>query len=169
MKQNFSKLVDYIKLLNSLKPASTLRSGYFYCYKYYFYKHYPKEELKFYDYYPLIFCFSVYKAKKEYFYGLNFHHMPVAARRYWMSKFKRIASAYFKKGGYTRIPAIDYGALLKIMKKAKFGVRLYRFEAVRDLRQVSLDELNYLMKWYARTYYGVTIKQVQAKYNNFKP
>jgi hypothetical protein len=95
--------------------------------------------------------------------------MPVAARRYWLSKVQKMAKGYFEKGGYRRIPAINYDALLNIMKKAKIAVRQYRFEAVQDLKQVSLDEIDYLMEFYSKTYYGVSIKQIQARYQSFKP
>lgn len=175
-KLSLDNVIEYIKILDSLKAASTIRGGYFYTYKYNFYKHYPFEELKFYDWRPLIFCFGVKnpkanfeKGSSPYFYGLNFHHMPVAARRYWLNKVQKMASAYFDKGGYKRLPGINYEALLNIMKKAKIGIRKYRFEAVNDLKMVALDELDYLMEWYATTYYAVTIKQIQARYANFKP
>ncbi len=176
MADQLDNLMDYINVLKTLKDATTIRAGYFYCYKYFFHQHYPIEELKFYDWHPFIFCFGVRNPKAnfekgtgQYFYGLNFHHMPVAARRYWLSKIQNMAKVYFEKGGYRRIPAIDYDNLLNIMKKAKIGVRQYRFEAVQDLKQVSLDELDYLMEFYATTYYGVSIKQIQSRYKTFKP
>lgn len=175
-KDNLDNLVEYIDLLNELKEASTLRAGYFYCYHYDFHKHYPKEELKFYDWYPFIFCFGVMNPKADfkkdsgqYFYGLNFHHIPVAARRYWLSKFQKMAKSYFDKGGYRRIPAINYEAILKIMKKAKIAVRKYRFDGVQKLRQVSLDEIDYLMEWTSNTYFEVSIKDIQARYAKFQP
>ena len=55
------------------------------------------------------------------------------------------------------------------MKKGLFGVRKYRFEAVKELRIIRLEDLDEIMKFYGRTYYGVTIKQIQARYSKFRP
>lgn len=176
MNDMFTSLMLYLHELKKLKKASTIRGGYFYAYKYFFHKTYPYEELKFYDWYPLIFCFGIRqpevnftKDSGQYFYGLNLHHIPVAARRYWLSRVKQIASKQFETGGYKILPIRNYEQLLKAMKKAKIGVRKYRFEAVKDLRKVSLDEIDGLMEWYSKTYYGVTINEIQARYRNFKP
>jgi len=166
----YGNIVEYIKYLQSFKRASIIRPGYFYVYEYDFMTHYPIEELKFYDYMPLSFVFTIINGKdRRYFQGLNFHHMPVKARQWWLAKVKTMARTYFDRGGFRRIPGLDYAALSKIMRKGKFGVRNYRFESVRNLREVPLNDLDEVLKFYAKTYYAVTIGQIQVRYNSFRP
>jgi hypothetical protein len=168
-KIDYGSILEYIEYLDSFKKTSKISSGYFYTYHYNFHKHYPIEELKFYDWRPLSFVFSIVNEDKPYFYGLNFHHLPVKARQWWLRKVKSAASSYFEQGGIRRIPGLNYNTLQKIMKKGLFGVRKYRFEAVKELRIIRLEDLDEIMKFYGRTYYGVTIKQIQARYSKFRP
>lgn len=165
MATNYGLITEYISYLKTFKRSATIRPGYFYLYNYAFYEHYPIEELKFYDYWPLTFVFQIMrKPQGQYFLGMNFHHMPVKARQYWLNRVKRMARVYFEKGGVRRLPAFNYDNATKVMRKGKLTVRQYRNEAVRNLRIVPLEELDTLMKFYAKTYYGVTIAQVRAKY-----
>jgi len=170
MAPSYGNIAEYIKYLRSFDKAGTIRPGYFYVYEYDFMKHYPIEELKFYDYMPLTFVYKIVKGKdSRYFQGLNFHHMPVKARQWWLNRVKAMASIYFDKGGIRRLPGINYLVLEKIMRKGVFGVRNYKFESVRNLRAIPLEEVENIIRWYANTYYGVTIGQIQARYNSFRP
>jgi hypothetical protein len=169
IKMDYGSIVEYNRYLNGFKRAKTLRAGYFYVYKYNFYKNYPIQELKYYDYRPLVFIFNVTNRENgKYFIGINFHHLPVKARQFWLRKLQSIAKRYFNMGGVQRIPGLNYDTLQKVMKKSIFGVRQYRANAIKDLREIPLDKLEDIMKFYAKTYYGITIREVQAKYNQFR-
>ena len=159
---------DYLKYLNeSTQRVSSLQLGAFYTYNYNFYKDKrPYDEVKFYDKVPLIFLFDFKKSKNgsNLFFGLNFHHLPVKSRQIWLSRIKKIHSQAMQKN--KRMNTVDYRQLFYMFKKSTIGVRQYRLEAVSRNRRVPTDNLDEIMKYYAKTYYGVTYDQVASKYRS---
>jgi len=176
MSDDYGRIVEYNNFLKTFPRASKIQTGYFYTYSYEFKTNYPKSELKYYDFKPLCFIFKRFKFERKVektqgvcSVGLNFHHLPIKARQWWLNKIKVVAFKYFEKGGIIKIPGLNEDTLPRIMKKSSFGFRNYDEINISNLRQIRLEDLDEVMKFYGKTYYGVTIKQIQAKYANFIP
>jgi hypothetical protein len=129
---------------------------------------YPYEELKFYDHYPLVYIFNkeITSEKKIIYYGLNFHFLPVPSRKIW---FSRIAKMFPKKIESDARLNLDYQMLFSVMKKSVFGVRKYRADRIKKPRIIPNENMKQILEIANRTYFGVTLAQVVAKYNRFRP
>lgn len=139
--------------------------GYFYAYEYHFDKT-DKDfsELKFYDKFPLIYLISKGPTDNTY-YGLNFHQIPVRSRLLWLTKFDKIAEILQED----QRAVYRYKFLKAMFIKAVFGVRMYRIDRIVKLRRVDSTKMYDLSRFYAKTYYGASIEQINIRYENYYP
>ncbi len=170
---SFRSINDYIKQIRTFKRAANIFTGQLYAYNYLFTKapNFESAEfdvVKFYDFYPATFVFDVNRETKT-FHGLNFHHMPVKARKLWLTRVQKIVPKPFETSGVTRIRNLTFPKLKVLFKKSMFGVRQYRMDRVRQLRIVPNQDWEELFEFFAKTYFGVTLAQVEAKYRSFRP
>ena len=164
--RKFGVLNEYIKHIRTFKFNKIIRNGFLYTYKYLFIKNptfrsQPFSKVKFYDFWPATFVFEV-KPKTKTFFGINFHHMPVRARKIWLF---RISKAKQKP---ERI-RILYSRLKRLDKKSTFAVRQYRMDRGFEYRRIPFADWNFLFNFYARTYFGTTVDNVAARYRRFRP
>jgi hypothetical protein len=158
---------SYLKFLDATAiPATTIGLGKFYSYWYKFDTNVDYDELKFYDYFPLVYAFGY---TKNGFYGLNFHHLPPKARQIWLSRIIDISPDNFDKEGETQMPYLDCPSVYRIMIKSKIGVRRYRYDRLNTLRVIERQHINNTMKFVAKTYFNVGINQIRARYLNYRP
>ena len=64
---------------------------------------------------------------------------------------------------------IDSSDVEEIKKAASYATRQYRVERVRIPRIIKPTEMDEVMRFYARTYYGATIANIEANYKKFRP
>ncbi|MEM4260889.1 MAG: hypothetical protein QXG00_06635 [Candidatus Woesearchaeota archaeon] len=164
-KYSYANINDYIRYINEhFIKTGTLSSGQIYVYRYLFNKDpnfnkKPFNEIKFYDFMPASYIFNI-NMKTKTFFGLNFHHLPLYDRRVWLA---RVSNFQNKMTGQLNIK-LKYQALKALMRKSILGVRQYRFDRVLDLRLIPYEQWINLFNFYAKTYYAVTIDQVESKY-----
>ena len=174
---NYKSLPEYIKFLKTElpQPVNKIYPGRFYCYNYKFaMDNIPYSKLKFYDYMPLIYCFEV---KQFGWVGINFHHMPVDARNFWLNKLIKLSEKVEEQIRYVdvenkrlyKIPNFNYPKCYMILKKSKIAIRQYLTKRAKNLRPVPLWLIRDVMQFYARTYYGVGINQIDARYRAYRP
>lgn len=166
----FLNINDYIKHLRQFKRTGIIKPGFLYSYIYRFdknpkFKKKPYDEQKFYDYMPATFVFHV---TENTFFGLNFHHLPLLVRQIWLGRVRRMYEDNFLDTEPDRIP-LNWNLLKSILLKAsKFSVRQYRFDRLTDLRIVTEQDWERTFRFYARTYFGVTLRAVENKYKLFR-
>lgn len=156
-------------VMDRAERARAIHVGHFYTFHYRFYTHYPPEELKYYDYFPLVFIFERRKTKegKIVYYGLNFHHMPVRSRQIWLARINKIYGNSLENGD--RITRFGYRDLFALFKKSIGSIRQYRQEGILNLYRIPTPELRDIMTQATDTYYGVTLAEVRTKYQAFIP
>jgi len=167
---NINKYIQHIR--KTYKRINLIQKGNLYTYTYLF-NHAPNfdkqdyEKIKFYDYMPVTFIFDIDEKNKT-FTGINFHHLPVASRLIWLNRLKKMRGKLFEQEGVNRV-ILRYGVLKFLMKKSIFGIRKYRMDRTRELRIVPNQQWEELLSIYSRTYFGVTLAQVEQKYKTFIP
>lgn len=169
---NVNEYLKYIK--DNFKLTGNINAGRFYHYFYNFSREYPWKELKFYDFFPLTFIFE---RDGKYALGLNFHHLSEKPRHIWLDRVRKLSKQLDEQikikglGGRPvyKIYNLDYPRVYKILMKSKIGIRRYRLDRISQLRAVDLAQLDETMKWISKTYMGVTIKQIQKRYLQYKP
>lgn len=175
-KPNYNSIAAYHRYLMQFPKTGNLQVGRFYAYLYNFSKDYPFEELKYYDFEPLTFVFSI--GPGEYFTGINFHHMPVRPRILWLNRVIKMArrvdtdiSTRFTGGTgrpVWRIYGLNYPKVYKVLFKSKIAIRRYRFDRVGMLRTIPINDIDQVMHYYARTYYASNIKQIANRYRKYR-
>lgn len=177
--RQYASIVAYHRYLKKFKYVGNILPGRFYAYVYDFSKDYPYEELKFYDFEPISFIFEILPESNS-FLGLNFHHMaPPQVRLLWLNrviKFARLIDDPIQTkftGGTGRpvfkIGGLNYPRVYQVLRKSKIAIRRYRMDRVSMLRAIPVNEIDEVMRYYSRTYYGTGIKQIIARYQNYKP
>lgn len=169
---NVNEYLKYIK--ENFKTVGNVSAGKFFCFFYNFSREYKWSELKFYDFFPLSFIFE---RDGKYAIGMNFHHVPERPRHIWIDRVRKISKHLDEQimikglGGRPvyKIYNLNYPRVYKILMKSKIAIRRYRLDRISQLRAVDLAQLDETMKWVSKTYMGVTIKQIQQRYLNYKP
>jgi hypothetical protein len=182
--QRYASINWYINYLQHFERDTKTVPGQFYAYQYMFTKdkliHHGDsytpttnpnmvdisyDKIKFYDFWPMTYVFHV-NPKNKTFFGLNFHHLPLNIRLFWLKRIQSMFKNQFSKEDQLRIPMISYDAVKHIGndKIAMACTRQYRNDRVMNLRKVPLDELEKAMSYYSKTYYGVNISQIENKY-----
>lgn len=168
---NYANVKDYFAYLTNFERASVIKPGSFYSYAYASSKEYPIDILKFFDIFPLVFVTGV-DPRNKIFRGLNFHHMPVPERMLWFKRMKIIINLQKMltlKKSVESLPWMNYKRMLLIHQELDKVARNYRYDRVKgSLRLIPFEDLGEVLKFYARTYYGVGIKDVVRKFYDSK-
>jgi len=171
-KSEFGVLAKYVKFIKDNFPrAKVIRPGEFYAYTYRFDKtQYPYSELKFWDVMPLVFVYELHKNKEneKMFRAINFHHAPVRPRQIWLNRTINLTGEAFERNKrLTRLAS--WQRLFVMMKKiSKKTVRQYYLKRMIQPRHIPNDRVEEVIRYYARTYYGISISQVEAQYLIFR-
>lgn len=169
-KSEFGRLAKYIKFLTQFPRATSIRPGNFYVYVYKFDKDNDFKVIKYWDLMPLIFAYEEYqsKDKNKMLRAINLHHSPVRPRQLWLAKAKKLMETKFETDSeLTRIE--NWKPLFMMMKKiAKKTVRQYRKKRMVQVRRIPNDRVEEVIKYYARTYYGISIGRVEKDYLVFR-
>jgi hypothetical protein len=164
---NLSSYRKYIR--ENLKVTKDFKLGGFYSYNYKFSLDYEFDKLKFFDWLPISFIMNINMEKKT-FVGLNLHHMPVKSRQIWLSRLKKRYPNKFEIGGIKLLRELaDEDLATKLLLKSKIAIRNYRFDRVRDLRIISLDQIEEIIRFYSNTYFAVNMNQINNRYNQYIP
>lgn len=176
-KPRYNSVGAYHRYLMNFPRTGNIQVGRFFTYLYDFSKDYPYKELKYYDFEPLTFIFSI--GPGEYFTGINFHHIPVRPRLLWLNRVIKLArrvdnniSTRFTGGTgrpVYRIYGLNYPLVYRILFKSKIAIRRYRFDRVSLLRAIPVNDVDQVMRYYARTYYGVGYEQIVSRYKKYRP
>jgi hypothetical protein len=129
------------------------------------------EETRFYDWFPLCFIYDAYKSKDhELIYrGLNFHHIPVRARRLWMTRLRKFIGDDELNDDERIKQMIQYKELFYLFRKATFGIRQYRRDRMFEIRRVPANKLDDYMSFASKTYFSATLSEVGLNYKDFIP
>jgi len=171
-KSEFGALTKYVKFIKTNFPvAQTIKPGNFYAYTYRFdKKSEPYNVLKFWDVMPFAFVYELHKNKEneKMFRAINFHHVPVRPRQLWLNRTVKITGEAFAEN--KRLHRLASWQRLYIMMKkiSKKSVRQYYLKRMIQPRQIPNDRVEEVIKYYAKTYYGVSISQIEAQYLIFK-
>lgn len=159
-KNPYASIKEYFTYVNEVSERSNkFLPGFFYAYEYRFPHDKPFKELKFYDKYPLIFLIGKGKGANTYI-GLNFHQIPVRSRLIWLTRFNKIAGILNEdERAY-----MYYESIKSMYKKATHGVRVYRLDRVFTLRRIDSTKMYDISRFYAKTYYGVSIEAINIRY-----
>ena len=57
-----------------------------------------------------------------------------------------------------------YESIKSMYKKATHGVRVYRLDRVFTLRRIDSTKMYDISRFYAKTYYGVSIEAINIRY-----
>lgn len=172
------RLPSYLKFVREQGvETNILRPGYFYTYNYRFdlNPHFPKlsyDEVRFYDWYPLVFIYDVYREKKTnnlVYRGLNFHHLPVRSRRLWLTRLKKYIDHDEIEEDTKIKPLVDYSNLRSLFIKATFGIRNYRRDRMFNIQRVPNYKLDSYLGFAAKTYFASTLAEVGLNYKSFDP
>jgi hypothetical protein len=171
------RLPSYIKYTREQgEPATIVLPGYFYTYNYRFnlnpnFHKLDFDEVRFYDWFPLTFIYDGYKNKegKLVYRGLNFHHLPVRARRLWLTRLRKYIGEDELDNNERIIKMIDYKPLFYLFRKATFGIRNYRRERMFNIRKVPTHLIDDYMSFASKTYFAATLSQVGLNYKDFIP
>ena len=171
-KKEFGNLSKYVKFLKSNFPvATTIRPGNFYAYTYRFdRKSEPYKVLKFWDVMPFTFVYELHRNKdnEKMYRGINFHHVPVRPRQIWLRKTINITGEAFEQNRKL-IRLASWMRLFLMMKKlSRKSVRQYYIKRTLQPRLIPNDRVEEVIKYYAKTYYGIGISQVEAEYLLFR-
>jgi hypothetical protein len=150
-------------------PAQRVVYGHSYCIGYNFSKEYDHEKLMFFDYFPLIYVIEA-DYTKDYFVGINLHHFPVGFREEWFRSIiagrKVILPRYLenilpilKKPIPNQLRRMPYDNQVAILKWVKTGVRHYRYDRIKTVREIEPRNLNELLTVYSDTYFAATATQ----------
>lgn len=162
MKNQFASFDNYLtEVYKNSRPGKRVIAGNFYAFEYRFDKTQAFEKIKAWDKYPLIY--TIAKVGDNYL-GLNFHHLPVKARRIWFSRFNRLNNISDKN----RRVKIMYSLLKTLYTKALFAIRLYNPKNIFYMRRIETPKLPLLFEYYSNTYYGINIEQMEFNFNNYK-
>ncbi len=162
-------LKDYVKIVMKVsRKANSIRVGHFYTFSYNFKKTYPPEELKFYDYFPLVFVYELERRNNQlYIRGLNFHHLPIRSRVIWYNRLLKIYGENFENN--ERMVRLSYPNLFSMFKKSVYGIRQYKITSIKKLMKIPHAELKMIMEIANNTYFDATLAQVSKKYSLFIP
>lgn len=165
MGNKFSSIANYTKYIKqNFKTTATFRVGNFYSYFYLFDKTLPFDTIKYYDLFPLVFVYEFRSDIKGLFRGINFHHLPVEIRLEWFELINNMFTDDIKRNRIL-FRLADWNKLFRMFKRAsKASVRQYYMQNIRELRKVPARNMKETLKYYAKTYYGVNISQVETKY-----
>lgn len=173
----YGNVNEYIRWINhNFKQTNKLECFKFYTMHYDFAETEPWKKLKFYDILPLFFVTQIFPDKK-YCIGCNLHHIPVPARFDYLEKFATISDKlnevipYFdySENKHYAFKNMVYPLVWKIMPKVKIFIRRYNFDRIHYLREVNLSLLSEVSKFWSSTYMGVSIKEIEKRYLNYKP
>jgi hypothetical protein len=167
--RDINEYLHYIE--TKFQRAGNVKPGCLYAYKYDFLlnpenKGLPHSEIKFWDFFPLSYCFAV-NLKQRTFTGLNMHRLPFEERLFWLDRIKKMYSEKFKEKKLDQIPIVYYEALkgIGVYKKSTiWATRQYALYRGFDYRIIPLEYWDELFKFYASTFYGVNYNQVASKY-----
>lgn len=166
----YNNISEYKKFIReNFKAGGSLKLGGFYSYNYLFSLDEDFDKLKFYDWLPITLILDI-NIKNKTFSGLNFHHMPVKPRQIWLNRVKNLLPEKFESGGIQYFKELsNQNRALGILLKSKIAVRNYRFDRVRDIRSLEVDKLDEVIKFFAKSYFSVSIEQIKNRYNTFRP
>lgn len=168
MADRFGSIRNYNEFLRSFPRMQRLFRGNFYAFTYDFDLNQRFEKIKYWDLVPLIFVTGRIKSKKNIIQGINFHHLPINIRLVYLNLIKKISTAEFENDRRL-VRLAKYEALFKMFRKAtKFGVRNYDMRNIKGLRKVPNSNIEEALRYYARTYYGINISNVEKNYLMFR-
>jgi hypothetical protein len=159
--KEYDKFVSKFPKVNSSK----MKIGFLYTYKYDFYTDYPDEILDYFDERPLSLILS-YWPQRDLFLGLNFHFLPVLNRAAFIKKLMGMNQLAFNKDGTNKV-RVNYLTIQQIMRKSKYCVRLYRPEAISDMRIIPNKEWINTSQYAPATYYKVNIEEIMKRHKNY--
>ena len=168
-KSEFGSLARYMNYLKQFPRVGQVRPGCFYVYVYDFDKeNNPYSVYRYWDVLPLTFVYEIHAPKKKMFRGINFHHAPVRPRQIWLARVRNLIEEDLKKG--KRLVRISsWYILFNLMKKlSKKSVRSYRMDRVSRLRKIPNNEIENVLRYYGKTYYGIDISRVEKDYLVFR-
>jgi len=166
---------DYFKYLRTnFKFTRKIVPGRMYSYHYNFSKEYPREEVRLYDYEPLVFIFEV---RGKYALGMNFHHMPPKPRMIWFDRISKLSRRLDETvrirglGGQPvyRIYGLNYPKVYQVLRKTKVAIRKYRLDRITNARAIDLRKFKEVSAFFARTYFDANIADIRMRYNKFVP
>jgi len=131
-----------------------------------------KDQISYYDRKPLIFVFNYYRAKNGEIFaeGLNFHQMPVKARIYLLSVFKKISPSNTEKDLRINISPNTLKTMIKRMQiKSKFVFRQYNINRIQRPMQISFSDMKELIKYTPETYNSRQYDEVVLNYRLYNP
>lgn len=167
---NLREFLDYAR--NNLKKINIPKAGELIYMNYFFYlnslyKLHP-EKKKYLDFFPCDLVLAV-QPQKHTMICVNFHALPVITRQILIARLKKDYPNPFDDKPRIRIPGMSYRKILKYLKRIGVSIRKYRFERIKDLRVISSDQIDTILKFYPQTYYQSTYNKIVSNYNNFKP
>jgi hypothetical protein len=167
--KQFGVLKNYTKFLkDNFSKTKRMMVGNFYTFTYWFEKDQDFNTIKYYDFMPLIFFFGINEKHKNLYQGINFHHLPLQARKIYMEKMKSLVTEDFDNDRRL-VRLARYTALFKMFRKAtKFSTRQYEVANMRDIRKIPNTMVEEALQYYAKTYYGINISNVEKKYLAFR-
>jgi hypothetical protein len=165
MADSFENIKEYVKYLRTFPLSRRIFLGSFYSFVYDFDKENKSfNEIKYYDLMPLVFITGRHEKYPNLIQGINFHHMPLNVRNKYIEIIKTLVKEDFEKD--KRLVSIArYDLLVKMFRKAtKIAVRNYYIENISDLRKVENSDIEKTLKYYANTYYGINISNMERNY-----
>lgn len=161
---NYASLPDYISYLETVsKRSNKFLIGNFYSYEYAFDRTEKDFEItRFYDRQPLVYVIAQGPTENTVV-GFNFHQLPVRSRLLWLTRFDKFTG--IKEDDSRNI--FYYEFVREMFKKAIYGIRLYRKERIKKLRQIDSTKMYDLVRYYSNTYYGASIDAIEVRYASF--
>jgi len=162
----YGVLQRYIEHLKQFPRTRIMRPGYFYAFTYKIDRTLPYEKIKFYDLMPFVFSYDKYKDKgdNDMIRGLNFHHLPIAARQFWLDRVMEVSKEQINEDKRL-LRLIRYQRLHFLYKKAANAcTRHYRMNRIFAMRRIPNTAVEETLKFYARTYYGINIGIVEKNF-----
>ena len=165
----FGRIAKYVKYLRQFPRAGQVKPGNFYAYVYDFDKETePYRVIKFWDTMPFTFVYELNAPIKGMYRGINFHHVPVRPRQIWLARANQLVEEDMRAN--KRLVRLSrWYILFHMLKKlSKKSVRNYYMERTHKLRRIPNDAVAQAMRYYANTYYGINISNVEKEYLKFR-
>jgi hypothetical protein len=161
----YDNINSYIEYITGFDIVSVLKPGNVYAFIYKSSLDYPDDVLKFFDIMPLAFITDL---KSDSCFGFNFHHMPIPERLVWLRKINLIARImrFASMSSNVNLKWLTYQRMKKVYSKSNRVIRQYLNSRIYIPRIIPFENLPTVLKFYARTYYGVGINQVSRKFYN---
>jgi len=160
------KLLQYPKI-----SVGAMRTGSMYAYYYDFdVEQYSLDILKYFDHMPLTFITQII-IKHNMLQGINLHHMPLEIREVWYKRIMfviHIGRLLQMGKKIDRVSWLNYQRMVMIFRDSKYAVRNYKIDNIKEVRQIPLDQIDNLINYYARTYYGASYSQVVTQFKQQK-